>query len=563
MKKQKISSRLNLIIGAILFVFWSVAVVVGIFLQNFHTTNIIQAQAVNTANSVMNSLNQLMLSGQMDKSDFIFQQTNKLDLLKNVYVIRSPIVNKVFGRESDYKSPKTKAEREVLESAGIFTEKFSKDGLTYMRIIVPYIASSNRFGINCLGCHQVKENEVVGALHMEMNIEKEEQFQANLTFIFIVMAILGVAVILAIIHFAIDRTVTKPLQVLVNSLEQISHGNLQKSNPQIHTYGEITQLFQSTNQTIDTFRNTLKELKQSAYELKVSSDSLTNSAGEVFTSSKEQMLSIGESAKNLNSLTQIIRNVSLNSENQAELSIQTTKRIEEISDSIESITKIIHGVKEEQSISARIAGESATQLGNLKNEIDRMNASIAGISHIITSIYEVAEQTQLLALNAAIEAARVGDEGRGFMVVAQEVRKLSESSSGAADNAKKIISDNLKIIKSGSEFVKLVTEKLEEINISVEKNKTHIDETADNFTLLNQLSSDMLAKTDELKGLSHDIKSAMKEQSESGSLIAQHMNSIQKNADTFLDISKKMQDNAESSREQSEKLDTILKKFTL
>lgn len=563
MKKEKISSRLNKIIGTILFVFWSLAVLVGIFLQNYHTSNIIQAQAVNTANSVMNSLNQLMLSGQMDKSDFIFQQTNKLDLLKNVYVIRSPAVNRVFGRENDYKAPKTKAEREVLETAKIFSEKFSKDGVAYMRIIVPYVASSNRFGINCLGCHNVKENEVVGALHMEMNIEREEQFQENLTFIFIIMAILGVVVILAIIHFAIDRTVTKPLQILVNSLEQISHGNLQKSEPNVNTYGEITQLFQSTRETIQTFRNTLKELKISANDLKVSSDSLTHSSNEVFTSSKEQMLSIGESAKNLNSLTQIIRNVSLNSENQADLSTQTTNRIEEISNSIDSITKIIHEVKEEQSTSARFAGESAIQLNNLKNEIDRMNASIAGISQIISSIYEVAEQTQLLALNAAIEAARVGDEGRGFMVVAQEVRKLSESSSGAADNAKKIISDNLKVIKSGTEFVNRVTEKLEEINISVEKNKTHIDETANNFTLLNQISSDVLAKTEELKSLSHEIKNAMKEQSDSGNLIAQHMNSIQKNADTFMAISKKMQENAESSRAQSEKLDSILKKFIL
>jgi hypothetical protein len=71
--------------------FWAIAVVVGIFLQNYHTKNIIEAQAENTANSVMNSLNYLMIHGQMDKSDFIFQQTNKLDSIRNVYVIRSLI----------------------------------------------------------------------------------------------------------------------------------------------------------------------------------------------------------------------------------------------------------------------------------------------------------------------------------------------------------------------------------------------------------------------------------------------------------------------------------------
>ncbi len=563
MQNQKISTRLNTIIGTILVVFWAVAVSIGIFLQNYHTKNIIEAQAVNTANSVMNSLNQLMLSGQMDNSNFIFEQTNKLDSIRNVYVIRSESINKVFGKDIQYKAPKNLDEKQVLESGQIFSEKFVDRDKTFMKIIIPYIASSNRFGINCLSCHNVKENEVIGALHMEVNIEKEEEFQRNLAVTYVLMAIVGVIAVILIIYFIINQTVSKPLKVLMDSLNHIARGDLRKTPVEIETYGEIKHLFHSTEETIDSFRSTLSQLKSAAINLKSTSDSLTESATEVLDSSKEQTKSIIDSARNLENLSTIIVSVNSNSESQADLSVQTSHKIEEISQSIETVTKIMKGVKDEQNNSARHAGESAIHLEELKVEMEKMNNSISGISQIIASIYEVAEQTQLLALNAAIEAARVGEEGRGFMVVAQEVRKLSESSSGAADNAKKIISDNLKVLKSGAEFVGRVTTKLEEITVSVEKNKDYLENSSHNFITLSEVSSDALGKMGELQNLAQNIKDAMKVQTESSKNISHYMNNIQDNANTFSDISLKMQNNAESFRNQAEKLDELLKQFTL
>jgi methyl-accepting chemotaxis protein len=535
----------------------------GIYLQSYHTKNIIEGQAVNTANSVMNSLNQLMLSGQMDKSDFIFQQTNKLDSIQNVYVVRSKSINQVFNRDPDYKSPKNPKELNVLLNGEIFSEEFVENDSTYMRILIPYIASSNRFGINCLGCHNVKENEVIGALHMEFNISKEKTFQKKLALTYILMAIVGVILVNLIIYFITDFSVTKPLNLLVRYLHSIEKGDLRNSTLPINTYGEIKELYHSIDATISAFRRTVIELKKSASNLKSTSESLNSRATEILKSSKEQTKSIHDSTDSLANLSNIILTVRKNSEEQASLSTQTSLKIEKIGSAVESVTQIMHGVKNEQNTSARHAGESARYLEDLNLEMVRMNNSISGISQIISSIYEVAEQTQLLALNAAIEAARVGEEGRGFMVVAQEVRKLSESSSGAADNAKKIISDNLKVLKTGTEFVSRVTEKLEEIKISVERNKNYIENSSVSFSNLNDVSDEVLTKTEELNILAKNINESMQIQTDSSQSISHHMDNIQKNADIFSNISLKMQENAEAFKIQAENLDDILRQFTL
>ena len=236
----------------------------------------------------------------------------------------------------------------------------------------------------------------------------------------------GIASLLlgAVLAFVIARGFSIPLANAVKALEKVAGGDL-TTQLDVQTRDEIGRMAAALNSAVGRLKATMQEVATSAAETTSSAKQLSAASESISSGAQEQAASLEETSASLEQITATVRNTADNARQASQLA----------------------------SASANSALEGEGVVAKAVVAMSEIDASSQKISDIISTIDEIAFQTNLLAVNAAVEAARAGDEGRGFAVVATEVRSLAQRSAVAAKEIKGLIQDSVRKVESGSALV--------------------------------------------------------------------------------------------------------------
>lgn len=245
----------------------------------------------------------------------------------------------------------------------------------------------------------------------------------------------------AIAALWIARQISLPIKNIATTAKAIAAGDLQKKSIAYFPNNEIGDMSQSVNLMVDNLRQIIIQV--------------TKASEEVATASQQLNTTTEQSSENAAHVVTAVTEVSAGSANQSQEIEKTAITITNMVDAVHHIANSTNEAFAKARNASQVASagevvandaivqmEAINQSVSLSAEVvDKLGNSSRQISEIITVISGIAEQTNLLALNAAIEAARAGEQGRGFAVVASEVRKLAEQSQVAAYKIAEIIQE--------------------------------------------------------------------------------------------------------------------------
>lgn len=292
------------------------------------------------------------------------------------------------------------------------------------------------------------------------------------------------------------KDIITPVDSVTARLVKLAEGDLKTPVEVITTGNELSILSNNLNDTIQSLNLYISDITRvlsqlSAGNLDIQTEA--NFAGD-FVSLKESIDtivgSLNETMAQMNNAADLVADhsdgTSQGAKNLANSTLDQASVLEELTASIASVSEQVRLTADNaskanmRSLEAEKNVETCNQqMQSMINAMSDIKAGSAKIGDIIKNIEDIAEQTNLLSLNAAIEAARAGEAGRGFSVVAEEVRSLAEESAIAAKNTAKLIIKSIETVENGTSIVNETAESLTQVVNNTTEITSIISEIAD------------------------------------------------------------------------------------
>ena len=310
------------------------------------------------------------------------------------------------------------------------------------------------------------------------------------------VSVVSLVVILVFI-LQVTGGINKSVSALQSALSRVAKGDL-SAHVVVRNKDELGQMADSLNQTIAQLRDTVNGVKDAANAVAAASSQLLSEASDVLERAQTQTDGVMQVSAAMEESTVSVNEVAHNAEGVEQAAATTQTMAHEgnvlMGKSSDATRRIVDAV-----------GSSSATIAGLSQSIDK-------VGEITRVIKEIAEQTNLLALNAAIEAARAGEQGRGFAVVADEVRKLAERTATSTTD----ITNMIQPIKGAADaVVGAITKIQQEVTVGDEYNRS-----------AEASLGKIVASAEHVSTMARQIAGAVREQSIASEEVARNMESI-------------------------------------
>lgn len=322
----------------------------------------------------------------------------------------------------------------------------------------------------------------------------------------------------------IIKSITAPIARIERAAGEFLKNNDFSKNIDIDTCDEVSKVAQAFNRLIQGFREIIDHAKNSAAENAAIATQVSSASVQIGVGTEKSAQMAAEGSATSREVLAALQNSKERLKHCEVDILETSENIHDAATSIREVSDALQGVVIEQM--------------DLSSNLEKLSHEAEQIKNVLTVIADIAEQTNLLALNAAIEAARAGEHGRGFAVVADEVRKLAERTQQSLTQTNATIAVIVQSVSDATRSMSKSAKNVEEIGTRAKNLETMMNGTSSRISKTAQVAQKTAdnaqqsnTKTDELLGKIENIFDISKSNAQSVeeiTLATQHLSSLSK-----------------------------------
>jgi len=378
------------------------------------------------------------------------------------------------------------------------------------------------------------ESHNLGTVTVFMDNTSIQEKLSNLALSALLSAILLDVILLSALYFLIKNLVTQPLTEVINALENIARGEGDLTQRlTLKNKGEIGLVTTSFNEFVDKIQVLVKSIQNSVQDTTAVSQAVHLASEETQNILKIQQEETDHVAAAITQMSASTKEIANNVQLTADSAVQVNSDANEVSTIVTESVNSINSLSE--------------QLNDASKVINELESDVQDIASVLDVIRAIAEQTNLLALNAAIEAARAGEQGRGFAVVADEVRALASKTQESTSQ----IQTTIERLQTGTNSAVKV---MEESQIKSKTSVANAEKSGESI-------SSILSSTEQINNMTLQIATAVEQQSMVSEEINNNINQIVSAGNNSLEQLNQVTSSSEKMHVASEKLNELTQQF--